>query len=62
MTVAVGGGNHAFCRDDKTVTIEQERRIIVKHADDHPEDLNLPDEVFVFAALRVAFPCAKNGK
>lgn len=59
MTTAIGGGKHAYCRDDETVTIEQMRRIVVKFADDHPEHLNEPDEIFVFMALAVAFPCPR---
>lgn len=57
MVTAVGGGRNVYCRDDKTVTVEQMRRVIVKYADDHPEKLNLDMGVFVYLALSGAFPC-----
>lgn len=60
MAAAIGKGGYAFCRDDQTVTIEQERRIIVKYADEHPEDLNRPDQIFAFMALASAFPCPRS--
>ena len=49
-------GPKIYCQPSDS-TIEQLRKVFLKHMADHPELLHLPEGVMVAAALQKAFPC-----
>jgi hypothetical protein len=44
----------------ETVTYSQAIKITAKYLNDHPEKLNIPADLLIYAALRDAFPCPKK--
>jgi hypothetical protein len=42
------------------VTTGQEKRVVLKYLQDHPEELHLDDALLVERALTKAFPCQKK--
>jgi hypothetical protein len=59
LLVDLMNGPKIFCPDNG-VTVDQLRKIFLKHMADHPEQLHLLASVTVEAALQKAFPC-KSG-
>jgi len=45
---------------DEEVTTGQEKRVVLKYLQDHPEELHLDNAVLVERALSRAFPCPKK--
>jgi hypothetical protein len=56
MVVALGSGKHVYCRPDN-VTVEQQRRIVVRQAEQYPQRLHLQSGAFLYEAFSLAFPC-----
>jgi hypothetical protein len=52
-----GSSRSLFCIPPNNVPLKQVLRIVVKWLQDHPEDLHLPSDWLVTAALVNAFPC-----
>ena len=50
------GPETRFCPPDGT-TIDQARRVVIKHIDDRPEELDRPFLFLAIEALRKAWPC-----
>jgi len=42
---------------DAEVTVAQEKRVLLKYLQDHPEELHLENAVLIERALSKAFPC-----
>jgi hypothetical protein len=59
LVTGVGNASPHVCPDEN-VTNGQEKRVVLKYLQDHPEELHLDAATLVERALAKAFPCPKN--
>ena len=59
LVAGVGYASPHVCPDEN-VTSGQEKRVVLKYLQDHPEELHLEATVLVEKALAKAFPCPKK--